>query len=297
MKLYRYIDAPITLIKSSTQPLHLEVSPPATFLAIANDGTTYLEMKEEQISTCRYHDGNYFCPILGKFKKQRRSCTTALYYNRQQEIEETCPLVVARPESRAERINKNQWLLIEPEDTYLLVNCNEEYNRTAVRGTYIITLKEGCTVNTDSVTLTAPKYEGEVVMNGKISQSQASPYQWIEEGEATHFQQTAMELLQHVGQKAKLSEIRALTRFKSKMESLHAPRWKLSLPHWFMHGVFPSLSTILLIAVVWFLIRGIVIPVVQRWRNDRKNRANHSGTYHRDPDAISLHGPEWDLNH
>ena len=138
-------------------------------------------------------------------------------------------------------------MLIEPEETDLVVNCHEVSNRTIVKGTYILTLQEGCIVNTDSVTLTSPKYEGEVVMDGIISQTQASPYQWIEEGEAPHFQQTAMELLQHVGQKAKLSEIRALTRFKSKMESLHAPRWKLSLPHWFMHGVFPSLS----IASIW----------------------------------------------
>ena len=163
-----------------------------------------------------------------------------------------------------------------------------------IQGTFILTLQEGCTVNTDSVTIIAPRYEAEVVMDGTITLTQASPYQWIEEGEAPHFQQTARELLQHVGQKAKLSEIRALTRFKSKKDTLHAPRWQFSLPHWFLHGIFPSLSTILFIAVAWYVITRILIPLIKRRQSNRRDE--QITRYTKNPEATSLHGPDWELD-
>ena len=79
-----------------------------------------------------------------------------------------------------ERLNKETWLLMEPEETQLLITCNEEDKRTNIKGAYILSLPEGCIANTDSMTLVAPRYEAEVIVDGTIMQSKASSHQWIE---------------------------------------------------------------------------------------------------------------------
>ena len=299
MKLHKYLNVPITFLNSISKemPIFLEISPPSQFLAISNDGTTYIEVHEEEIDTCQIQDGDYFCPILGKFKKQRRSCITALYHNNQEEIHEVCPLTVVRPESRMERLNKETWLLMEPEETTLIITCDEEVQRTLIQGAYTLSLPEGCEANTDSMTLVAPKYEAEVIVDGALVQSHASPYQWIEEGEEPHFKETAMELLQRVGQKAKLNEISALMRFKQKIRALQTPTWKLSLPQFMTHGIFPSVMTILLFTVIWYLAYKIILPLICKRRQSRQNHdvrcpivRHTAGT-----DSISLQEPlGWD---
>ena len=299
MKLHKYLNIPITFLNSTSRemPIFLEISPPSKFLAISNDGTTYLEVHEEEIDTCQIQDGDYFCPILGKFKKQRRSCLTALYHNNQEEIHEVCPLTVVRPESRMERLNKETWLLMEPEETSLIVACNDEVQRTIIQGAYTLSLPEGCEANTDSMTLVAPKYEAEVIVDGTIVQSHASPYQWIEEGEEPHFKETAMELLQRVGQKAKLNEISALTRFKQKMRALQVPTWKLSLPQFIKHGIFPSLMSMLLFAVIWYLAYKMILPLICKRRQSRQNQdvKNPSARHTAGTESISLQEPlGWD---
>ena len=117
-----------------------------------------------------------------------------------------------------------------------------------------MSLPEGCEAITDSMMLVTPKYEAEVIVDGTIVRSRASPYQWIEEGEEPQFKETAMELLQRVGQKAKLNEISALTRFRKKMRALQVPTWKLFLPQFITHGIFPSLMTMFICS---YLVSGI----------------------------------------
>ena len=301
MKLHKYLNVPIAFLNSTSKdtPIHLEISPSSQFLAISNDGTTYLELHEDEVDTCQIQDGDYFCPILGKFKKQRRSCITALHRNDPEEIQELCPLTIVRPESRMERLNKETWLLMEPEETQLLVTCNEEDKRTTIKGAYILSLPEGCIANTDSMTIVAPRYEAEVIVDGTIVQSKASPHQWIEEGEEPQFKETAMELLQRVGQKAKLNEISALMRFKQKMHALHTPTWKFSIPNIFTHGIFPSLTTILFIAVLCYLAIKFILPFVNKWRqgNNRKQTRHHTQSAHHPTrtESISLQDPiGWD---
>ena len=133
MKLHKYLNIPIAFLNSTSQkmPIFLKISPSSQFLAISSDEKTYIELHEEEVDTCKIQDGNYFCPKLGKFKKQRRSCITAFYHNNQEvdyqeEIHKVCPLTVIRPESRMERLNKETWLLMEPEETQLVINCDEE---------------------------------------------------------------------------------------------------------------------------------------------------------------------------
>ena len=84
-------------------------------------------------------------------------------------------MTVIRPESRMERLNKETWLLMEPEETQLVINCDEENQRTLIQGGYILSLPERCEANTDSMTLVAPKYEAEVIVDGTIVQSVQAP--------------------------------------------------------------------------------------------------------------------------
>ena len=134
MRLHNYLNIPIAFLNSISpkMPIFLEISPSSQFLAISSDETTYIELHEEEVDTCKIQDGKYFCPILGKFKKQPRSCMTALYHNNQEEIHKVCPLTVIRPELRMERLNKETWLLMEPEETQLVINCDEENLRTLI---------------------------------------------------------------------------------------------------------------------------------------------------------------------
>ena len=297
MKLHKYLNIPMAFNTShpNESPIHLEISPPTKLLAISHDGTTYIELQEDEMDTCKIQDGNYFCPILGKFKKQRRSCITALYNNQADDIKNNCPVMVVRPESKMERLNKETWILVEPEETQIIISCHEEEHRSKIKGSYILNLPEGCAANTDSMTLMAPRYEAEVVMDGTVIESQTSPYQWIEEGEEPHIKETAMELLRRVGQKAKLDDITALTRFKSKMRALHAPSWKLSLPNFIKHGIFPSISTIFIIAVLWCAGLYIIPSVLKKYRqNQSKQNMRRHPRYVANTESVSLDEPmDW----
>ena len=99
------------------------------------DGTTYMEMTEEDLNSCQQRGDQYYCPLLGKFKRAWRSCLMLLYSNVPEEVQQDCPLTVGRPEARVERIDKSNWLLIEPEPTELRIQCTNGYNyRTDVHG-------------------------------------------------------------------------------------------------------------------------------------------------------------------
>ena len=55
MKLHKYLNVPIAFLNSTSKdtPIHLEISPSSQFLAISNDGTTYLELHEDEVDTCQ----------------------------------------------------------------------------------------------------------------------------------------------------------------------------------------------------------------------------------------------------
>ena len=107
-----------------------------------------MEMTEEDLNSCQQRGDQYYCPLLGKFKRARRSCLMSLYGNDPEEVQQDCPLTIGRPEVRVERIDKSNWLTIEPEPTELRFQCANGYNyQTDVHGNYIINVTEGCDIN------------------------------------------------------------------------------------------------------------------------------------------------------
>ena len=194
MSLFRYIDAPIILPNNNStdlnnhHPLHLEFNPSKQYLAVMKDGTTYIEMNRADLNSCTGKKNKFYCPLLGKYKKQRRSCLMALYGNDPKEIQRDCSLVVSRPESAVERIDKHQWLLIEPQLTEIRIQCENGFNRRAeIQGNYLVDLISGCKLNTEHINVIQPNYEADVVVNGIMENPVSTPSVWIEEGEEIHF--------------------------------------------------------------------------------------------------------------
>ena len=112
----------------------------------------------------------------------------ALYGNDPKEIQRDCSLVVSRPESAVERIDKHQWLLIEPQLTEIRIQCENGFNRRAeIQGNYLVDLISGCKLNTEHINVIQPNYEADVVVNGIMENPVSTPSVWIEEGEEIHF--------------------------------------------------------------------------------------------------------------
>ena len=112
----------------------------------------------------------------------------ALYGNDPKEIMRDCSLMVSRPESQVERIDKNQWLLTEPQLTEIKIQCDNGFKRREeIQGNYLIALTAGCEVNTDNINIIQPKYEADVVIEGIMENPVSTPSVWIDEGEEVHF--------------------------------------------------------------------------------------------------------------
>ena len=273
MSLFRYIDAPIVLPTNNStmidqhQPLHIEFNPARQYLAVMKDGTTYIEMTEHDLNSCLRKRDNFFCPLLGKYKKQRRSCLMALYGNDPKEIMRDCSLMVSRPESQVERIDKNQWLLTEPELTEIKIQCDNGFKRREeIQGNYLIALTAGCEVNTDNINIIQPKYEADVVIEGIMENPVSTPSIWIDEGEEVHFVNITKQMLAQVGTKAPLSSIKTLMHFRKEMQEVKKESVQFQWPKWTINSLLPSATTILSFTLFIILAKWGIPTIVQRCR-------------------------------
>ena len=273
MSLFRYIDAPIILPTNNStvidqhQPLHLEFNPARQYLAVMKDGTTYIEMTEHDLNSCLRKRDNFFCPLLGKYKKQRRSCLMALYGNDPKEIMRDCSLMVSRPESQVERIDKNQWLLTEPQLTEIKIQCDNGFKRREeIQGNYLIALTAGCEVNTDNINIIQPKYEADVVIEGIMENPVSTPSIWIDEGEEIHFVNITKQMLAQVGTKAPLSSIKTLMHFRKEMQEVKKESVQFQWPKWTMNSLLPSATTILSLTLLIILAKWVIPTIIQRCR-------------------------------
>ena len=273
MSLFRYIDAPIVLPTNNStmidqhQPLHIEFNPARQYLAVMKDGTTYIEMTEHDLNSCLRKRDNFFCPLLGKYKKQRRSCLMALYGNDPKEIMRDCSLMVSRPESQVERIDKNQWLLTEPQLTEIKIQCDNGFKRREeIQGNYLIALTAGCEVNTDNINIIQPKYEADVVIEGIMENPVSTPSIWIDEGEEVHFVNITRQMLAQVGTKAPLSSIKTLMRFRKEMQEVKKESVQFQWPKWSLNSLLPSATTILFLTLFIILAKWVIPTMIQRCR-------------------------------
>ena len=231
----------------------------------------YMEMTEEDLNSCQQRGDQYYCPILGKFKRTRRSCLMSLYGNDPEEVQQDYPLTVGRPEARVERIDTSNWLLIEPEPSELRIQCTNGYNyRTDVHGNYIINVKEGCDINTKNINVHQPMYEGDMVVQGVLEVPLLPPNVWIDEGSETHFQNITQQLLQRVGQKAPLNEIKTLATFRRQFEEARATSWKFTWPKWMFHSLLPSLTSVVMVITGLLLLQYLLPVVLQKFLTQKR---------------------------
>ena len=266
MTFLRYIDAPLLLPSNvSDSPLYLEFNPRNPYLAVTTDGTIYQEMTENDLDSCHQKGQEYCCPLLGRFKRARQSCLLALYGNDPESIKRNCPLTVSRPNTKVEKIDKENWLIVETETTELRIQCQDGYHhRTDVRGNYIISLREGCDVNTEHIHIHQPKYEGDVVVKGVLETPVHSPNIWIDEGSEPHFNTVANELLTKVGQKAPLEQINTLAKFKRQLHEAELTSLEFSWPKWTLQSLLPSLTSVIAIIAGLLAIRACLPLLMQR---------------------------------
>ena len=282
MSLFRYIDAPIILPNNNStdvdnhQPLHLEFNPSQQYLAVMKDGTTYIEMNESDLNSCTRKKEKFYCPLLGKYKKQRRSCLMALYGNDPKDILQDCSLMVSRPESVIERIDKNQWLLIEPQLTEIRIQCENGFNRRAeIQGNYLVELVSGCELNTENINVIQPNYEADVVIEGIMENPVPTPSVWIEEGEEIHFLNITRTMLSRVGTKAPLSSIKTLINFRKELQKVKEESSLFHFPKWTLHSLLPSATTILLVVLSIIVIRWVIPNVIQQCARRSRRTDNH----------------------
>ena len=70
MTFLRYIYAPLLLPSSNSNgPLYLEFNPRNPYLTVIQDGTTFIEMTENDLDSCHQKGQEYYCPLLGQIKK------------------------------------------------------------------------------------------------------------------------------------------------------------------------------------------------------------------------------------
>lgn len=283
MSLFRYIDAPVVLptnngsMVDKHQPLHLEFNPSRQYLAVMKDGTTYIEMSETDLNSCTRKRDNFFCPLLGRYKKQRRSCLMALFGNDPKEIMRDCSLMVSRPESQAERIDKNQWLLIEPQLTEIKIGCDNGFKRREeIQGNYLINLIAGCELNTDNINIIQPNYEADVVIEGIMENPVSTPSVWIDEGEEIHFVNITRMMLAQVGTKAPLSNIKTLINFRKELANVQVQSWKFHWPKLTISSLLSSATTILSITLFILMAKWIVPPIIQCCKQPASKEKHHS---------------------
>ena len=291
MSLFRYIDAPIILPTNNStevtnhQPLHLEFNPSQQYLAVMKDGTTYIEMNEADLNSCTRRRNKFYCPLLGKYKKQRKSCLMALYGNDPEEIRRDCSLIVSRPESAVERIDKNQWLLIEPQLTEIRIQCENGFNRREeIQGNYLVDLISGCELNTENINVIQPNYEADVVIEGIMENPVPTPSVWIEEGEELHFIDIAKTMLSEVGTKTPLSSIKTLINFRKELQKVQDESAQFHLPKWTLHSLLPSAATILVIVLSIMIIKWVIPNIIQNCTRKSSRKEEHLARFNADDD-------------
>ena len=170
-----------------------------------------------------------------------------------------------------ERIDKSNWLLIEPEPTELQFQCANCYNyQTDVHDNYIINVKVGCDINTNNINIHQPMYEGDVVVQGVLEATLLPPNVCIDEGSETHFRDITKQLLWRVGQKAPLNEIKTLATFRRQFEEARATSWKFTWPKWMFHSLLPSLTTVVMVITGLLLLRYLLPVLLQKCRTQKK---------------------------
>ena len=191
----------------------------------------------------------------------------ALYGNDPKEIMRDCSLMVSRPESQVERIDKNQWLLTEPQLTEIKIQCDNGFKRQEeVQGNYLIALTAGCEVNTDNINIIQPKYEADVVIEGIMENPVSTPSIWIDEGEEVHFVNITRQMLAQVGTKAPLSSIKTLMHFRKEMQEVKKESVQFQWPKWTINSLLPSATTILFFTLFIILAKWGIPTIVQRCR-------------------------------
>ena len=276
LSLYKYLETPTKL--SNDSKLYSQVNYlQKNYIAINDDQSHYMPLSLDDLLSCEKMRSDYFCPNLMMCKRERQSCILALYLNNHEMIRRTCELSLTKFVSEAYKISKDSYIWSETEEKELTVICDNFPKWTQkVHGTFKLKINAGCKAFTNTLTVRHPKYEPEVAVSGLVFNAPIDPRLWFDNSVPEHYYlETANELLNEVGNKIPISQVKQISVLKHKLASI-----KPSLTWWqfFTHlgpgGLFSQ--------VIGFVVTAAVLYVVFKvcWCLCNRATAAPRGGYH-----------------
>ena len=245
MTLYHFYDgvSKTNMVDSQGRPLFLEVDPPQRFLALSQDGTTSMELKEDELQGCHRKGTDYYCSYLARDKRGKPNCLLALHDRSVPDIKNHCRVSLTNHASRAERVTNDLIFLTETDPMEITIDCpDQQTNRSQIQGSRLIHLNPGCILNTRNQVITRPRHEADVVVEGLFKQFVVPPSLWIYEEERDEIQEIAKQLMT-IGKSVPLDQIKALAQFRKELKDARSSWGSFDLGGWILHAFLPSIGT------------------------------------------------------
>ena len=144
IRLYRYVPSPVMV-----ENRHIMMpSPTKHFLAIADDGSLYKEMTQEDISFCHHIGDRYNCDESGfSLRTRSESCLMALYDKDSRSIIDSCPFTASTEKDRLVQLGPNEVLLYQSagqQSGTVYVSCPMKSDTVDFIGLRRISVPAGC---------------------------------------------------------------------------------------------------------------------------------------------------------
>lgn len=179
LDLFRYVPTPIVFKPEDPEvdqdlPF-LEVTAESAYIAISKDRTMYRTYTTESLEACLSLGTVYFCEDLSLFKIRRPDCLLGLLLNQISMIREQCVVTSHKKATRVARLNSTTYAIMSPVDDEMSINCQDKDTVSRYfRGTTLVNLDPGCTINTAEVKIHRnpfePPIEVESVLVGRAFQ-------------------------------------------------------------------------------------------------------------------------------
>ena len=228
VRLHRYIPAPVLMHDN-----HAIIPQPSKhFLAIADDGSLYKELSQEELSYCHHIGDLYGCDDSGfSLRERKESCLLALFERDATAISDTCNFIADVETDQIMQLGPNEILLYQShvhQSGTVYVSCPERSDTVDYVGMKRIVVPAGCYMKsrsfyfdgasslvTSPISIHIPDFPVKLVFEPHFNDSV-----WIT---------TMMRSLNRVGRTdgLKIRDIKAMYNTEHQLFTLDIVRWSV----------------------------------------------------------------------
>ena len=224
LDLYEYVPAPLMWEQiNDGDDSFVEIRAPQNYIGLSKDQTMYRTFTDSQLEDCLRIDQVHFCNDLATYKIERPSCLSGLIVNDMEMVRDHCEINARTEATRVVRLNSSTYAMISSTaDTYNIQCSGVSRTIPYDRGTTMIHIEPGCTVNNREVKIERAKFEPPVQMEGLIV---SDPIKLVDLA-PQHSEDQLKELfrvrkeLGQVGQPIPLTQLKNLHEFQEKFETV-----------------------------------------------------------------------------